>query len=189
MTDVEIVRLIRQNDPKGLSVLYSADRAEFLNWVIKLTGCNQDDAYEYYQATVLIVYDNIISGKLEVMRSSLKTYLFSVGKILILESKRNTDREEKIKAEYHLQLHVGEETDDDLDAEEKRLEVVARCLDKLGSPCRELLEVFYFNKKSLEEITAQFNYKNFDTTKNQKYKCMERLRKLVEEERLKESIE
>ena len=55
-------------------------------------------------------------------------------------------------------------------------------LSKLGQPCQRLIELFYYEKKSIPEITLAMNYKNPETAKNQKCKCMARLRKLFEEE-------
>jgi hypothetical protein len=39
----------------------------------------------------------------------------------------------------------------------------------------------YYHNCSIEDITKKFGYKNADTAKNQKYKCMQRLKKIVEE--------
>jgi RNA polymerase sigma-70 factor (ECF subfamily) len=61
--------------------------------------------------------------------------------------------------------------------------LISTTLSKIGDPCYRLLELFYFVQKTMEEISVELGYKNPETTKNQKYKCMERLRKMVEEER------
>ena len=41
-------------------------------------------------------------------------------------------------------------------------------------------ELMYYQKWSMKDIAEKFGFKNADTTKNQKYKCMQRLKKLVE---------
>ena len=82
MTDIEMIRMIKAGNQQGLSLLYESCRHEFMNWIMKFTGCNEEDASEYYHASVLITYDNIHNGKLEDLRSSLKTYLFGIGKNL-----------------------------------------------------------------------------------------------------------
>jgi DNA-directed RNA polymerase specialized sigma24 family protein len=88
MTDIEMIRMIKDKDQRGLTLLYESFRPEFVNWITKFTGCNGEDASEYYQAAVLIMYDNIHNGRLEDLRSSLKTYLFSIGKNLIWDRNR-----------------------------------------------------------------------------------------------------
>ena len=49
---------------------------------------------------------------------------------------------------------------------------------KLGKECKELLEVFYFEKKSLREIAAQFNIGEA-SARNKKYRCIQKLRSLT----------
>jgi RNA polymerase sigma-70 factor (ECF subfamily) len=43
------------------------------------------------------------------------------------------------------------------------------------------VDLYYYQKKSMQEISDLLNYKNADTAKNQKCKCMAKLRKLYEE--------
>ena len=73
----------------------------------------------------------------------------------------------------------------ELSIEENNLSLVGKCFDQLGDPCHTLLDLFYYQKKSMEDITIELNYKNSDSAKNQKYKCLERLRKLVDAEKAK----
>jgi RNA polymerase sigma factor (sigma-70 family) len=189
ISDDEMIRLIRTGDRKGLTTLYETFRSEFVHWAIKFTRCEEDDAFDYYQATVLIVYDNVQAGKISELKSTLKTYLFSVGKNLAWQHKRQKMRNEKMNAEYYLQMHVNEQTDQDPLTDDNNLELISKCYYELGDPCRSLLDLFYFHKKNMEDIAMQLNYKNAETAKNQKYKCMERLRKLVEAELKKQPIE
>ena len=53
-----------------------------------------------------------------------------------------------------------------------------RALNSLGEPCKSLLEAFYMEKKSMDQIALIFGYTNADNAKNQKYKCLMRLKKL-----------
>ncbi len=116
------------------------------------------------------------------LQSSLKTYLFGIGKNLVMQEYRKNMRSERVKAEYILQSHLLP-TPDEAQAEVEDLSLIARCFERIGDPFRRLLEFFYFHQKNMEEISSELGYKNPETAKNQKYKCMERLRKLVEGER------
>jgi len=53
-----------------------------------------------------------------------------------------------------------------------------KSLKNLGEPCKSLLEAYYHQKKNMVEIAASFGYTNADNAKNQKYKCLMRLKKL-----------
>lgn len=48
----------------------------------------------------------------------------------------------------------------------------------LGEPCRGIIEDFYIHDLSMEAISEKFGYTNADNAKNQKYKCLQRLKKL-----------
>jgi hypothetical protein len=51
-------------------------------------------------------------------------------------------------------------------------------LNSLGEPCRSLLKAYYLEMKSMVEIACEFGYTNADNAKNQKYKCLMRLKKI-----------
>lgn len=182
MSDSELLHLVRSGDPSGLSFVYEKYRKEYVNWIRRFSNCSSDEACEYYQGAIVILYENVMSGKLEELQSSLKTYLFGIGKNLVMHEYRKNMRTERVKAEFILQAHLAstaqEMADEDMD-----LALVHRCFERIGDPCHRLLELFYFHQKNMEEISAELGYKNPETAKNQKYKCMERLRKLVEDER------
>jgi RNA polymerase sigma factor (sigma-70 family) len=188
VADIEMVLRIQNGDSKGVSIIYERYRRDFVRWALKFARCSEDDAFEFYQASVTIVYDNIMTGKLDELSSSLKTYLFGVGKNLIWQYLRQKDRDMRLNAEYYLLKHMEQNKEGDVLAEERNLELISRCFSELGNPCHDLLDLYYYQKKSMEDITAELNYKNTDSAKNQKYKCMERLRKMVEAEIAKETI-
>ena len=71
--------------------------------------------------------------------------------------------------------------EEELDAHEKRnadLIVMENALNKIGEPCKSLLEAYYLQKKSMPEIADFFGYTNADNAKTQKYKCLVRLKKI-----------
>lgn len=177
MTDFEIINLIKKGDPQGLSTAYQIFRKEFIHWMMRFKRCGEEDAREHYQAAILIVYDNVHAGKLDNLQSSLKTYIFGIGKNLALKQYRESNRENSMKAEFYVQHYLQEEGQSfqtDLN-----LEIISKSFNKLGEPCHELLEQYYFKRKNMIEIASEMGYKNAETAKNQKYKCMERLRKMA----------
>ena len=71
--------------------------------------------------------------------------------------------------------------EDDLEMHERRnaeFNMMDRALNSLGEPCKSLLEAYYIQKKGMAEIASLFGYTNADNAKNQKYKCLMRLKKL-----------
>src|SRR6188768_1114045 len=86
-----IIARLRANRKDALAELYETYRTEFLRWIMKYR-CSADEAKDAYQFAVLTFYENIVSGKLTVLNSSEKTYLFAIGKNKIMEMARASGR-------------------------------------------------------------------------------------------------
>jgi len=164
-----IVDELKQGGSPALEAVYVRYRVEFIQWLKGRLGCEAELAKDIYQQSILTFYENVQSGKLTILTSQVKTYLFSIGRNKYYETVRGKARQEKAK-------DWQSEHDS---TPENLLQLVEVCLEKLGEPCRSVLIQFYFHKRSMEQLTELFDYKNVDTAKNQKYKCLERLRKLV----------
>jgi RNA polymerase sigma-70 factor (ECF subfamily) len=186
MIQNEIITKIKSGGHTELGMVYEEYRTEFLKWITREYECSDDDSKDIYQLTILIFYDNVRTGKLERLVSSVKTYLFGIGKNIVMENRRKANRQIPIDQERWLKEYLIDEPSDAI--QEPFFEIVKSALNKLGDPCRKLVELFYYDRKSLEEISEQLSYKNPETAKNQKCKCMKRLRKLCEEEINKTSI-
>lgn len=180
MTDDQLIARIRSGGQSDLGCIYEKYRAEFLHWISREFNCSTDDSKDIYQLTILIFYDNVRSGKLEHLVSSIKTYLYGIGKNVARDSIRKVRRNTPINQQQWLMEYLVDEADDKPD--ENLFVVAQKVLANLGQPCQRLVELFYYEKKSMEEISLELNYKNADTAKNQKCKCMARLRSLFEKE-------
>ena len=64
---------------------------------------------------------------------------------------------------------------------EKRCAMIKETVKNIQEPCATLLDKFYWEDKSGEEIANDMGYKNTDTVKNQKYKCMQKLKTYLKE--------
>jgi RNA polymerase sigma factor (sigma-70 family) len=181
MSETHILEQIRQGGQTELGLLYEEYRAEFIQWISKEYQCSLDDSKDIYQLTILIFYDNVKSGKLERLVSSVKTYLFGIGKNVAKENMRKARRNTSINQEKWLKEHLIDEPENSA-VEEDLFNTARKALEKLGQPCQRLIELFYYERKNMDEISVMLNYKNAETAKNQKCKCMARLRKLFEQE-------
>jgi len=176
MSDEEIIEGIIAGANHVLERVYVQFRDEFVLWIIKHYDCNVEDAKELYQLSVLIFYENIASGRITMLKSSIKTYLFAVGKNKFLEW-RKAGKKFTGEINYYLEDR-GEEEKEEKENKELQLELLEAGMNQLGDACKNILRLFYFLKKSMDEITGILGYKNADTVKNQKYKCMQRLKKI-----------
>jgi RNA polymerase sigma factor (sigma-70 family) len=125
---------------------------------------------------MIVLYEKSKSGSFE-LTSQLKTYLYSVCRRLWL--KRLQQQQKFIPELNNLEETIPVE--DDLDQHDQRggeLQMMEKAMMSLGEPCKSLLEAYYLQKKNMTEIAGNFGYTNADNAKNQKYKCLMRLKKL-----------
>jgi RNA polymerase sigma factor (sigma-70 family) len=180
MSEALIIEEIKNGNKKELADVYKAYRTEFVSWATRHYQCSPEEARDIYQASIITFYDNIVKEKLQQLNVTLKTYLFAIGKNKILELRRS---DKKFMAEsVGNELDVEDIKDGEAERKELHLQIIQRCLEKLGDPCRTMLELYYFHGTGLQELAEKLRYKNSDTVKNLKSRCLLRLRDLVTNE-------
>ena len=163
------------NDNNAIETIYRENYAAIQAYIVKNNG-NADDARDLFQEAMIVLFEKAKSGSF-VLSCQIKTYLYSVCRRLWLKKLQKQNR-------YYPSLELVEETvavDEELESHEKINEdfvLMEAALNKIGEPCKSLLEAFYIHKKSMPEIAADFGYTNADNAKTQKYKCLIRLKKI-----------
>ena len=175
----ELIKRIAEGDDKLINETYGKHRKGFISWSIKYFKCSENDAKEAYQYAFFIFYTKIRSGEITNLSSSIKTYLFAIGKNKIFQENRHSA---KIAFDINEELlSTGHDDSIDHHAKEQKFNSIENGLNQLGDPCRSMLLMFYYQKLDMTAIASRLGYKNTDTAKNLKYKCIQRLKKLVEE--------
>jgi len=59
----------------------------------------------------------------------------------------------------------------------ENIDDITNAIENLGNPCKQLLELFYYRNESWDNIAELLGYASAGSARNQKYKCLERLRK------------
>lgn len=173
LTDEELLQGLADGSDSALQQLYRQYFPMVLHFVTSNSG-SEDDAKDIYQEALIVVYEKVRAGSLE-LQCQLKTYLYSVGRRLWLKQLAQRGRYMVSDTEQSVRV------DDDMTDHEERdrqFELMAESLDRLGEPCRTLLDDFYIRHLSMQAITDKFGYTNSDNAKTQKYKCLMRLKRL-----------
>ncbi len=173
-SDEDLIIELKNDNQQALSFLYRKHFPMIKNLIINNSGTDQD-AKDVYQDAIIHFYEKIRDGKLE-LSCRIKTYIYSVSRRLWLKKLMVSSRfQGKIQ-----DVEVYLEADDDIfeiEKKEKMFLQMEESLNSLGEPCRSILEDFYIKDYSMEQITDKFGYTNADNAKNQKYKCLQRLKK------------
>lgn len=175
LNEQALLKGLAQNDSKAVEALYKSHFGMIQHFVTNNNG-SFDDARDIFQEAMILLYEKV---QLEhfALTCQIKTYLFSVCKNLWFKRLQQMGK-------YSTPLSAQEESisvEEDLDQFEKKdaaFAIMDRALNSLGEPCKSLLEGYYLNKKGMQELASQFGYTNADNAKNQKYKCLMRLKKL-----------
>jgi len=170
-----LLKGLAHNDSKAAETIYKDNFNMVLAFVLNNNG-SYDEAKDIFQETMITLYEKAKTDSF-VLTCQIKTYVYSVSRRLWLKRLQQIGKTAPGIENYEETVIV----DDDLDLQERKNEefrIMDRALNSLGEPCKTLLEAYYIQKKGMSEIAALFGYTNADNAKNQKYKCLMRLKKL-----------
>ena len=171
----KLLQGLAKNDKNAVETIYK-ENYSMVQALITNNNGTADDARDIFQETMIVLFENASSGSFE-LTCQLKTYIYSVSRRLWLKRLQQLKRfggdVEKIGEIVPVEEAI--ESHEKLNAD---FEVMERALMNLGEPCKSLLEAYYMQKKNMTDIAGSFGYTNADNAKNQKYKCLMRLKKL-----------
>ncbi|MCD8080953.1 MAG: sigma-70 family RNA polymerase sigma factor [Bacteroides sp.] len=183
--DEQKIALLYAGKESDITFLYELYREEFIRFVVKDFSVSQDEAIDVYQESFLALYRNVAQHKLTRLTSSLKTYLFRIGKNLLLKQCRQR-KGEYLTGTADLPVDVPEEPGD---AEWMRKQEIAnRVIAGLEEPCHTVLTLYYWHRKSMKEIADTLRYKNDQVAKNKKGICLKKLKIVLLEQFKKEGL-
>ena len=179
--DQQDLQAIREGQQQVLRRLYEHHRKAFLAWSIQHYHCEEQEAVEVYQKAFTIVYLNIRNGKLQSLSSSLKTYLFSVGKNVFREQYRAKANQALALEDNEPQIpSVENQVLANYQAEHQKA-LVSRLLERIGEPCKTLLELSYIKGYAVEAIVEAMGYSDERVVRKRKSICLKQLRNLASE--------
>ena len=171
----ELTEQIKKDDHRAIQKIYEDNRKGFILFAGRY-GLDKDDVLDIYQDAVIVLIENIKKGKTDDLKSSLTTYLFGIGKLMIFQRAKKKGREisygEGEKPDFENELPDEQERSDEV-------RLLQEMLQKLGEQCRNLLTLFYYEEKKLEEIQALLGYTTKNVLKTQKSRCLKQLKDLV----------
>jgi len=175
LIDNDLLKGLAGGDRKSIELIYKSHFNMIQSLVINNSG-STDDARDIFQEALVVLYEKVRMGSFE-LNCQLKTYLYSICKRLWLKRLQQSSRYVATDADLESTVNVEE----DMAVHEKRdadYELMNKAIGSLGEPCKSLLEAYYINKMNMQDIASQFGYTNADNAKNQKYKCLMRLKKI-----------
>lgn len=166
---------LAKQDKNAIESIYRLNFQTIQHLILNNKG-NPEDAADVFQEAMIVLYEKSIHPEF-VLNCQIKTYLYSVCRRIWLKKLEKQKRISIQTDEFDQVISIEEDIKEHEQAN-IRFKTMENALAKIGEPCKGLLEAFYINKKQMQEIAVLFNYTNADNAKTQKYKCLNRLKKL-----------
>ncbi len=175
LSEAAFIEGLRQDNRQVMNRLYKIHFPMVLHFINSNSG-TEDEAKDIYQEAFIILYENLQKTDFQ-LNCKIKTYIYSICRRLWLKNLYVKSKFlGKIDDFEDFIIFDQEPIDDNSEIAFNQME---EALTKLGEPCRSVLEDYYLNKLSMNQIAEKMGYTNADNAKTQKYKCLNRLKKLM----------
>lgn len=172
--DLALLKGLAANHATSIEHIYK-ENYNMVRQLVMTNSGSEDDAADVFQDTMVVLFEKAASPEFQ-LQCQLKTYIYSVSRRLWLKKLQQYGRFMKVES-----MEDTAEVEEDLEEHQKmqsNFVLMESSMQKIGEPCKGLLEAYYIKKKQMQEIAVEFGYTNADNAKTQKYKCLVRLKKL-----------
>lgn len=171
MKEQRLIEALKNADTDVLRTIYVSNRVAFVQFA-RAYNLDREEVLDIYQDAIIALRENAINGKLDSLRSSIKTYLFGIGKYMIYTKLKEQKRVRPVETieesnDPELVEHIPQGIQ--LTEEKKR---VLEAFELLGERCKQVLTLFYYRGFTLEEIAKVLQYNSTDVVKSQKSRCL-----------------
>ena len=176
ISNERLIQQLKSNDRDLFINLYEYEFPK-IYWHIRNNSGSFEQAKDVFQDSLVIVMEKIIQNNFD-LTCSFGTYLFSVAKNLwFTQLKRQ--KSEVISSLANLSEFENEIQIINSDDMPEDYHEIAPAISKLGKGCQKLLNLYYYEQKDWETIASELGYTSAANARNQKYKCLEKIRKMV----------
>jgi len=177
----QVIRAIKANDNLVLKKLYQENYRKVEIFILKNNG-SMPQAKDTYQEAFIAMYQNIKADKfVPANESAIQGYLYQIAKNKWTDFLRSSRYKRTAKISGEIQLNDPDISEDeyDINSESNSAQnIVMQAFERMGVECKKLLEVFYFQKKSMREIAETLKIGEA-SARNKKYRCLQKLRQLA----------
>lgn len=135
---------------------------------ISRQGGTLEEAQDIFQEALLAYYEKVVVDRFE-PSSSHQAYMLGIARNLWLKEQEKSVRTEPINSTDFAEVPTSQP------ASEKLL----LFLQQAGKKCMDILQSFYYEKLSMQELSARFGFRSERSATVQKYKCLEKVREQV----------
>jgi RNA polymerase sigma factor (sigma-70 family) len=176
----DLIERIQANDQMVLGEIFIRYE-KMVNSYIKTHGGSDADAGDVLQEALIVLWQKVCSGSFG-LSSKLGTYLMGVAKNKWREELRKRRNFSSVEESRDFSNDEASSLDMLLTQEETNL--VHRALNTISPLCKQLLFLFYFEERNLNDIAHILKFANADVAKSKKYQCKKALEKELQKLRV-----
>ncbi len=177
VTDADLLEGLRNAEPSAYRQLYAAYFPS-VAYYIKGNQGSHKDAEDVFQETLLVLVGKIRDPHFQ-LRATLKTYLHAIARKLWLKKLRDT-KEVIVEDEFYFASLPDEvEPAETGLAAGNSLEQVPGWISQFTGNCQRILNSLYYLREPMEYLMTRMGWKNKHTADNQKYKCIQQVKKVA----------
>ena len=151
--------------------------------VVHQLGGGLDTAKDLFHDALVIYLEKRNSNTLDI-QVSVKAYLVGITRILWMRKFKNDCRQKPLDmTDDHPDIPADLYTQ-----EEEKARSLRQHLQAAGKKCLQLLQAFYYEQQSMEEIARAFSYSTAHSATVQKYKCLEKVRETIKRSDIYEEV-
>ena len=140
-------------------------------------GAKKEDVKDVFQDTIIVFYENVKAGKFH-LAPSISSYLHSIALRLWINKQKKEGRlslsNNLADLESKSMLGIGAKSG----IQESRGQLLSM-MNQLKEDCRRILELSIYRHLEMREIAHLMGFKNEQTARNKKSKCLGYLRKIA----------
>lgn len=155
---------------------YDDHRSPFRMFFLRYTRMNSEEVLALYHDVMVVMHRKVSSQSLQPpLRSSLRTYMFGIGKMLYRkQGQAQTNWSDEIP-----EVAVAPVIEDE--AERKaQAAMVKGLLARLDEACRRILDLVYIKGYAMESVAAALDLSSEGAARKRKFDCLKKLRQMVE---------
>jgi RNA polymerase sigma factor (sigma-70 family) len=182
LSDAEIVQALKNGGSmadKAILALYTHYYPYLQNFILNNSG-NEQDAEDIFQETVVSFIELVKADKYR-QEASIKTMLYTINRnIWYTEVTKRGNAKTRNKLYATDNILEDKNIDTYISEREARKELL-QVITQLGSQCKEILSLDYYENLSMKEILEHTHFESEQVVRNKKYKCMKQLEQMIQD--------
>ena len=182
VSELEYIERVRRGDDDAFAVLYGQCRESFFGYFRSAYRKRAEYIENLYQDACVVVWQQILSGRYVAKEQNsgaqLCTYIIGVARHLMFSRDRQARKMQSMPDLSALEQMLHRDAVDD-SVRQDEICALDALVSNMKEPCNSLLFMYYWARMRGDEIALALGYRDADSVKTQKYKCMRKLKLAV----------